>query len=598
MATTVNNITKLDFDQIKSDLKTYMKGQNQFKDYDFEGSNLSMLFDVLAYNTYQNNFYTNMAISEMFMDTAQMRDSVISHAKGLNYLPRSYTSASAKIAIRLNVPYPYPSSVVIPAKTKFQAKCGNRTFTFYNPDAVVVENVNNTFIYNNLEVFEGSYLTEAYIATGLNTQRFVISNKKVDTSSIRVTVKSTASDATGTTYMPKADIFNVTAADKVFYIQPYFNDQYEITFGQNVFGASPISGNIVIIEYRMTDGADANGITSITGTGTIGGYTASISLNTTSTGGTDIESIESIRYFAPKSIQVQDRAVTKSDYEILLKNKFPEIQAVSAYGGEEQNPPQYGKVIVAVDVNNAYGASENSKNKYYDYLKDRAPLGIEPVIESAKFMYLSVTTNVYFNINKTSLSPATIKTMVANTISTYSLKNLSDFKKTFRYSNFTSAIDDTDDSIVSNDTTVLGLLTINPTLDVNNNYSLFFNNGLIIDHPLTAGELTTTHKPAIQSSLFTYKGNSAAFLQDNGYGGLNIIANKATGGFVYLNKNAGSVDYYTGRVIIKNLNVSAYRGSDVKIYARTSLKDIAYPNDRIITIRPSDITINVHGVTG
>jgi hypothetical protein len=575
-----------------------MKGQNQFKDYDFEGSNLSMLFDVLAYNTYQNNFYANMAISEMFMDTAQLRDSVVSHAKELNYLPRSYTSASAKIAVRLNVPYPYPASVVIPAKTKFQAKCGNKTFTFYNPDAAIVDNVNNTFIYNNLEVFEGSYLTEAYIATGLNTQRFVISNKKVDTSSIRVTVKSTASDATGTTYMPKADIFNVTATDKVFYIQPYFGDQYEITFGQNVFGASPISGNVVIIEYRMTDGADANGITSITSTGTIGGYTSSISLNTTSSGGTYIESTESIKYFAPKSIQVQDRAVTKSDYEILLKNKFPEIQAVSAYGGEEEDPPLYGKVIIAVDVNNAFGVSENSKTRYYDYLKDRVPLGITPVVESAKFMYLSVTTDVYFDVRKTSLSPATIKTMVANTISTYSNANLSDFKKTFRYSNFTSAIDSTDSSIVSNDTTVLGLLTLNPTLNVDNNYVLFFSNGLIIDHPLTAGEIVSTHKPAIQSSPFTYQGNSAAFLQDDGLGTINIIANKASGGFVYLNKNAGSVNYYTGKVIIKKLNVSAYSGADVKIYARTALKDIASPIDRIVTIRPDDVTINVHGVTG
>jgi hypothetical protein len=597
MATTVNNITKLDFDQIKADLKTYMKGQNQFKDYDFEGSNMSMLFDVLSYNTYQNNFYANMAISEMFMDTAQLRDSVVSHAKELNYLPRSYTSASAKIVVKLNVPYPYPSSVVIPAKTRFQAKCGNKTFTFYNPDAVVVNNLNNTFIYNNLEVYEGSYLTEAYNVSGLNTQRFIISNKNVDTSSIRVFVKNAANDVDSVTYMPKTDIFNVAATDKVFYIQPYFNDQYEITFGQNVFGTSPAAGTIVLIEYRMTDGADANGITSVTSAGTISGYTVAVSLNTTSSGGTDLESIESIRYFAPKSIQVQDRAVTKSDYEILLKNKFPEIQAVSAYGGEEEDPPRYGKVIVAVDVNNAFGASENAKNKYYDYLVDRAPLGIKPIVESAKFMYLSVTTDVYFDIRKTSLSPTTIKMMVSNTISTYSTNNLSDFKKTFRYSNFTSAIDNTDSSIVSNDTTVLGMLALNPTLNVDNNYVLFFNNPLITDHPLTTGELISNHKPAIRSSLFTYKGNSTAFLQDDGTGVMNILANKSTGGFVYLNKNAGSVDYYTGKVIIKNLNVSAYSSADVKIYARTLMKDIASPIDRIVTIRPDDVTVNVYGVT-
>ena len=194
MATTVNSITNLDFDQVKTDLKTYLKGQNQFKDYDFEGSNMSVLLDILAYNTYQNNFYTNMAISEMFLDSSQLRDSVISHAKSLNYLPRSFTSSVAKIAVRLTVAAPYPATITIPAKTKFIARCGNRTFTFYNTDAVSIPNIDNTFVYNNLDVYEGSYVTEAYSVTDANTQRFVISNKNVDTSSIRVTVKETSTD--------------------------------------------------------------------------------------------------------------------------------------------------------------------------------------------------------------------------------------------------------------------------------------------------------------------------------------------------------------------------------------------------------------------
>ena len=597
MATTVNSITKLDFDEIKSDLKTYLQAQTQFKDYDFEGSNMSVLLDLLAYNTYQNNFYANMAISEMFLDTAQLRDSVVSHAKELNYLPRSYTSSAAKIAINLNVPYPYPSQVVIPAKTKFQAKCGNQTFSFYNPDAEIIENVNNTFTYNNLDVYEGEYVSEAYLVSS-STQRFVISNKKVDTGSIRVTVKDTSSDTGGTTYMPKSDIYNIKSTDKVFFIQPYYDDQYEITFGKDVFGASPTSGNVVVIEYRVTNGSEANGITSVTSADNISGYAATVTLNATSSGGTDLESIESIRYFAPKSIQVQDRAVTKSDYEILLKSKFPEIQAAAAYGGEEQDPPQYGKVIIAVDVNNAYGVSTNNKTKYYNYLKDRTPLGIEPVVESAKFMYLSVATDVYYDVNVTDVSPSTIQTLIANTISNYSTTNLSDFKKTLRYSNFTTAIDNTDPSILSNDTEVLTVLTVNPTLNVDNTYSLPFGNQLIIDHPLTTGELITTHKPAIKSSTFTYNGNAAAFMQDDGNGKIDIIANKTTGGFVYLNKDAGTVDYYTGKVILKGLNVSAYDGADIRIYGRTSAKDIVSPIDRIVTIRPQDVTITVHGVAG
>jgi hypothetical protein len=595
---TVSNITKLDFDEIKSDLKIYMQAQSQFKDYNFEGSNMAVLLDVLAYNTYQNNFYTNMAISEMFMDTAQLRDSVISHAKSLNYLPRSYTSSVANIAVRLAVNYPYPASITIPAKTKFNAKCGNNIYTFYNPDAVSITNINNTFTYNNLDVYEGTYVTEAYTVDGTSTQRFIISNKKVDTSSIRVTVKQSATDTTSVSYASKTDIFDVGAADAAFYIQPYFDDLYEVTFGKNIFGASPTLNNVVIIEYRITAGEAATGITSIAAAGNISGYVATVSLNTTSANGTDIESIDSIRYFAPKSIQVQDRAITKKDYEVLLKNKFPEIQAVSAYGGEEQDPPQYGKVIVAVDVNNAYGLSDNNKQKYYAYLKDRAALGIEPIVESAKFMYLYVSSDVYYNINTTTLSPTAIKDLVTTAISSYSTNNLSDFKKTFRYSNFISTIDNADSSIISNDTNVLEVLVINPTLNTDVTYALNFNNVLITDHPLTAGEQVASHKPAIKSSPFTYIGNSAAFLQDNGQGIMHILAATSSGGFVYLSKDAGTVDYVNGTATIKNLNISAYEGSDIRLYGRTAAKDISSSANRILTIRPSDVTVNVYGVAG
>lgn len=597
MATTVNSITNLDFDQIKTDLKTYLKGQNQFKDYDFEGSNMSVLLDILAYNTYQNNFYTNMAISEMFLDSAQLRDSVISHAKSLNYLPRSYTSSAAKIAVRLTVSAPYPATITIPAKTKFIARCGNKTFTFYNTDAVSIPNIDNTFVYNNLDVYEGSYVTEAYSVADVNTQRFVISNKNVDTGSIRVTVKETSTDPVGVLYMPRSNIFGVAATDNVFYVQPYFDDKYEIGFGQNIFGNAPKNGNVVLIEYRTTVGSEANGITSMAPSGSISGYQATVTLNTTSSGGSDIESIESIKYFAPKSIQIQDRAITKSDYEILLKNKFPEIQAALAYGGEEKDPPQYGRVIVAVDTNNAYGVSSNDRNKYYNYLKDRTALGIEPIIEAAQFMYLYVTSNIYYNINVTDLSPTAIKDLAANTISAYSTNNLSDFKKTFRYSNFTAAIDNSDTSILSNDTSVQAVLAVNPTLNVNSTYTLDFKNQLIIDHPLTAGELVSTHKPAIKSSTFTYNGKKTAFIQDDGAGKLQILQT-TTGGFIYLNRDVGSVNYITGKVILKNFNISAYDGADVRFYARTLLSDITPPNNRIITIRPEDVLITVYGVAG
>ena len=286
--------------------------------------------------------------------------------------------------------------------------------------------------------------------------------------------------------------------------------------------------------------------------------------------------------------------MTESDYEILLKNKFPEIQAISVYGGEELTPPRFGRVVVAVDVQNAEGVSDNNKNTYYEFLKERCPIGIEPIIMSPEFMFLNVDAKVYYNTKKTTASESDIRTAVKNAILSYSDANLSDFKKTFRFSKLGYQIDNADANILSNDTEVLAIIPINPVLNTTASYVLNFRNSLIIDHPLTAGETLADHKPAIKSSQFTYNGRTA-FIQDDGKGVLQIIRSTTTG-FVYLNRNIGSVNYATGRVVISKLNVSAYNGSDLKIYGRTLSKDIVAPKDRIITIRDSDINISVFGI--
>ena len=314
-----------------------------------------------------------------------------------------------------------------------------------------------------------------------------------------------------------------------------------------------------------------------------------------SAGGADQETTESIRFFAPKSVQVQDRAVTESDYEILLKTQFNEIQAISVYGGEELNPPQYGRVVVAVDVKDATGVSNNNKVKYYNYLRDRCPIGIEPIVIDPSFMYLSVVSDVYYNTKKTSLSSGAVQSLVKNAISNYSTTYLSQFKTTFRYSNFVTAIDSADENIVSNNTEVLAIIPWNPSLNVNTGINVSFNNTLITDHPLMADEPLVTHKPAVKSSQFVYSG-SIAFIQDDGMGSISIVRTSSTGTAKYLKKNIGTVNYSTGRIVIKNFNISSYVGSEIKLYGRTNIKDIKAPKDRIVTIRDQDITVNVFGV--
>ncbi len=257
------------------------------------------------------------------------------------------------------------------------------------------------------------------------------------------------------------------------------------------------------------------------------------------------------------------------------------------------NPPQYGRVVIAVDVQNATGVSENNKVRYYEYLKDRCPIGIEPIIISPQFMYININSNVKYNVNVTDASAASIRQAVLNTILNYSTTQLSDFKKIFRESKLAAAIDATDSSILSNDTDVSAILPLNLTLGINNTVSMSFNNPLIIDHPLIFGESITTHTPAVKSSSFTYNGGTG-FIIDDGAGKLMIIRNVGAG-FVYLNRNIGTVNYDTGAIKITNLKVSAYTGSEIKIYGRMRNQDIKTAKDRILTIRQEDVTINVVG---
>lgn len=593
-------ITQLDFDQIKSNLKDYLKGQDRFKDYNFEGSNMAVLLDVLAYNTFQNNFFTNMAVNEMFLDTAQLRGSVVSHAKALNYTPRSRVSAAAKINITLAVVDQggiLPTFVTIPAKTRFSARCGNKTFSFYTDNAYTITPVNNVYTYYGATIYEGTYVQETYNVIG-STDKFVISNVNVDVSSIKVYVKNSADDQFETEYVQRSTVFGTNATDTVFYVQAYDDEKYQLVFGLDNFGIQPSNGNVIRVEYRVTNGEEANGITSFTPATLINGYPASSTLSFAAEGGAEKESLESIRYFAPKSLQIQDRAITESDYEILLKARYPEIQAISVYGGEELNPPRYGRVVVAVDVAGADGVSENNKTKYATYLHARSPIGIEPIIVSPQFMHATVNTRVYYNTSKTSAAAGDISNLVANAITEFNDSSLNDFKATLRISRLQAAIDAADVNILSNDLEVYPFIPLNPILNQKNVYDISFANPLVLDQHIEIGESIANHKPAIKTTSFIYNGASA-FIMDDGNGNLDIVKLRTVSGittYSYLARQIGTVNYETGRVIIRNLTVSSYTGSEIKLLAKTRIPTITSPKNRILSIRAADVKIDVVGV--
>ena len=585
-------VTELDFDQIKTGLIEYLKGQEQFKDYNFEGSNMNVLLDVLSYNTFQNNFYNNMAISEMFLDSAQLRNSIVSHAKELNYLPRSRSSARAVIDVTLNT-FGNPPFVIIPAKTKVTAVCGNETYTFYNQESVTVFPSNGQYIYRALDIYEGEYVTELFNPSDNPSQRYLISNENVDLASVKVRVIE--NDFTEE-YIYSPDLYNLTAESKVFFIQPYLDDRYEIFFGRDVFGIEPKQGSTIEVEYRVTKGEEANGITSFEIKENIDGFESNISLRVASRGGAEREDIKSIKYFAPKAIQVQERAIVNKDYEVLLKRQFPEVRTVAVYGGETLNPPQYGRVVVSVALEDFSNISTNTRERYRKFLKQRSALTVEPIVVSAEFAYFDISTTVSYQSTNTTKSRSDIQALVQSAILDYSDSNLGDFKKTLRFSKLSTGIDDSDESILSNETDIRLILEITPIPDIPDNYALNFDNRLFIQRDQTV--LSTTVQSidtAIVSSPFVYQGVNA-YLRDNGSGTLDILANIGTS-IQYLQRNVGTVDYVTGLVGLDGFTVDSYVGSSIKFYAKTLTDDIITPREHVSLIRPEDVRISIVSVT-
>ena len=581
----ISPVTNLDFFATKTALKTFLKNQDRFADYDFEGSNMNVLLDVLSYNTFYNNYYYNMAISEMFLDSAQERNSIISHAKELNYLPRSRRSSMATITLNINAVQD-SNYFTIPANTSLSGKCGNTTFSFLTDKTnTAIRNTNtDTFTITGMQAFQGRLMSET-----LSVSDSILSNSWIDTRSLYVTVN-------GVEYVQKSDIFGISATQKVFYLQPEEDGKYSLQFGQNTFGAQPETADVIVATYRICNGADADGVKSFTIAQNIGGA-SSISTNVTvpSTGGFLSETIESIRTFAPKALQVQDRAVTKSDYEVLLRNRFPNIQAISVYGGDEVIPPQYGKVIISVDVTGGQGAADFEIADFKEYLKDKTPLTIEPVFVAAKFLFIDTVVNVVYDANITTKSAAQIRSEVIASIVAYQTTNLNDFNKTLRQSRLSATLDALDNSIISTDIFAQPIIEIKPTLSIVQNPAFSFESTLVQPYPFDATTGFSSFKPAIKTTKFTIEG-SLVTLQDDGKGSIMAVTAGTTVEGVF-KRNVGTVDYSTGAIKLSNLIVDSYEGDAIKFTANTINKDVKSPKDRIISIRNQDITVNVTQLT-
>lgn len=590
MANSSINLVDLDFNSLKSSLKSYLSSQAKFQDYNFDGSNMSVLLDVLAYNTYLNTFYMNMVASEMFLDTAQLRDSIVSHAKELNYVPRSFRSAQANVNISIT-PSTNVSSVVIPAKTGFTSRVGSNTFNFVTSESIAITTSSNGVYYaNNTTLFEGSYVTDTFVKnSAIENQRFVLNNPTIDTTSIEITV-SENSGANVYTYVQAFSLFGVVSNTNVFFVQPAENEQYEVVFGDNTSGRIPLDGAIVEVAYRLGNGELPNGADTFVNNSSIDGHSnVAITVNSEAVNGSVSESNTSIKFNAPRSFQTQERAITESDYEILLTREFPEIQAISVYGGEKESPPQFGKVFISIDIENSDGIPEIKRNIYNNYLSDKVPLGIVTEIVNPDFVFLKVDTFANYNFNITTLSENQLTTKVLTTITNYNDTHLNDFNASFLYSNFVTAIDNTDNSIINNDTVVIPYYLLTLDTGVSTDFTFSFGAEILITTPSDQSHSITADR-GVFSTTFIFDGLNCQ-LEDDGIGNIRIV--RVTSTNVVEKLKVGTISYSTGNVIISKLNVESFTGSGIKLFAKIVSQDYKSSFRNILKIKPEDISVTM-----
>ena len=505
-------LTQLDFDSYKDSLKTFLKSQDRFKDYDFDGSNLSVLLDVLSYNTYQNAFYLNMVSNEMFLDSAKLRDSVISHAKELNYLPRSFRSSSAVIQLVITSTDAAKRSIVIPKGTSFTSRVDDFTYNFSTTENYVITNrtpSGSSFVYESepIRVYEGSYLSDTYTINYANPLVYKISNKRVDLESVLVTVFED-NGTTIQTYKRATSLFGHDENAKVFFLQPGIGDTYEIVFGDGVVGRKPKNNSACIIEYRSCNGELPNGAFKFINTARIDNE-ANIVIETitASADGAVAEDLSSIKYNAPRAFTTQERAVTSEDYENLLKANFPEINAVVAYGGEDASPPQYGRIFLSIDLDEVDGLPKIKEAEYKRFLRSRSSVAIEPLFVSPDYTYLYVNTNIKYNINLTGLNPEDIRTYVIDSILNHASTNLNNFGRTLRYSRFIRDIDTAEASIISNETKIELVKYLTPVLSTTVTGSVTTTSGSLV--PSTSTTSSSSNPIERLTSVLSVKFNAA-----------------------------------------------------------------------------------------
>ena len=561
------NFTNLDFDQIKSSIREYLRANSNFTDYDFEGSNLSTILNVLAYNTYISSYNANMISNEVFIDSATLRENVVSLARNIGYVPHSRSASRANVSFFVDttnfstnpITLTLKSGVVCTTGVSF----GSQSFSFIIPQDITVPVVNGIALFENIEIYEGTYITNNFTVDANNpNQKFILDNANIDIDSIRVFVRDTQPSSIKREFKLSRNLFDIDSESRIFFIQEIEDQRYEIIFGDGIFGKKLENLNYIEVSYNVTNGELGNGVSSFSFSGRIidnNGrvVTTGISLFTTNSptqNGREIESVESIKKYAPRKYASQNRAVTATDYETLIPMIYPEAESVSVFGGEDLTPPKFGRVFISIKPINGPFVSNQVKDNIESSLRRYAVAGIVPEIIDLKYLYIETDTTVYYNSNFSS-DPNFIKDVVFSNIKRYAdSKELNKYGARFKYSKYLKIIDDSDNAITSNITTIIMRRDLRVELNKFADYEICYGNRFHIKN---------TNGYNIKSSGFNISGiNDLIYLSDipdsNGTtGSIFFFKMSSPNTPVVVKKNAGTIDYEKGEIRLFPVNISS-----------------------------------------
>jgi len=618
--------TNLDFDQIKTSIKDYLRANSTFTDFDFEGSNFSVLIDTLAYNTYITAFNSNMIVNESFLDSATLRENVVSLAGNIGYVPRSRTASVAQISFNVSTTANTPTLTTLTLKAGIVCvgSANDTTYTFAIPEDITANVVNGTASFNNIDVYQGIFLTKTFLYDGSLDQRFVLNNSFIDTSTLRVYIGTESTR--GIEYFLSENIFDVDKNSRIFFLNEVQDERYELRFGDGIIGkklGENGDGTYITANYIITDGRDGNGASNFSFSGSLESAigevidpgTVTITTNQSSINGGDIEPIDSIKYYAPRLYSSQYRAVTSRDYEAIIKRIYPDTESVSVVGGEEMDPPQFGTVQISIKPKNGSFVSDFNKSQILSKLKQFSVSGINQKIVDLKVLYVELDSSVYYNYSQTS-SVNELKSSVINSLQKYSESlDLNKFGGRIRYSKIQQVIDNTDTAITSNITKIIIRRDLKVELNKFAQYELCFGNRFHV-------------KPEgynIKSTGFKISGQSSVvYITDTPIisSGANNISNSSEAGDLFLNrpkvinaktgiisifkidengnntvvaKDAGTIDYEKGEINLYTVNITETTSPNnvVEIQAYPESNDVIGLRDLYVTLDISKSAINM-----